>query len=96
MELSDCFWKQWERENSPWKIALLPLSKLLSTEKIISKALIDCDIIHKEFLLLIHAEQNYRKLTESIQIKDSQLHHVEQDRSIEHRKMLKILKQNDK
>ena len=73
----------------------MPLSKLLSTEKIISKALIDCDTIHKEFLLLINDEQNYRKLTESIQIKDNQLRHIEQDRSIEHRKMLKILKQND-
>ena len=31
-----------------------------------------------------------------MQIKDSQLRHVEQDRSIEHRKMLKIFKQDDK
>lgn len=46
-------------------------------------------------ILLINDKQNYLRLKESIQIIDSQLGNTEQDRSIEHCKMLEKLKHKD-
>ena len=70
-----------------------------SIEKIISKALIDSDISHEELRLVIKEEQNYLRLKESIQKKDSQLGDIERDRLIEHGKRTGInekLKQNER
>ena len=70
-----------------------------SIEKIISKALIDSDISHEELRLVIKEEQNYLRLKESIQKKDSQLDDIERDRLIEHGKRTGInekLKQNER
>ena len=57
-----------------------------SIEKIISKALIDPDLSHEEFILVINKEQNYFRLKESIRAKDDQLSDIERDRLIEHGK----------
>lgn len=46
-----------------YKISLFTWNKLNSIEKI-SKALVDSDIIHEEFLLVIKEEQNYNRLEE--------------------------------
>ena len=46
-------------------------------------------------ILLINDKQNYLRLKESIRLIDSQLGNIEQDRSIEHCKMLKKNKHKD-
>ena len=80
------------------KIALLTRSKLNSIEKIISITIIDSDISHDEFTLVINEEQNYFRLKESKRAKDNQLGNIEPDRLTEQSKrigMNKILKQNE-
>ena len=63
------FLKHWERKEKK-KIVLLVRSKLNSIEKMISKAPIDSDSSHKEFLLVINKEQFYHRLKESNRMKD--------------------------
>ena len=58
-------------------------STLNRIEKIISKALIDSDISHKEFTLVINEEQNYFGLKESMKAKENQLSYIEVYRLIE-------------
>ena len=50
-----------KKTNKHRKIALLARSKL-NIEKILSKSLIDSDINHEEFTLVINNEQNYYRL----------------------------------
>ena len=61
------------------KIALLVRSKLNSKQTILSKALINSDVSHEEFTLVINEEPNYLRLKESIKTKDSQLDDPEGD-----------------
>ena len=50
------------KEKKYIKIVLLAKSKLNSIEKIVSKALIDFDISHDEFTVVINEKQSYFKL----------------------------------
>ena len=47
---------------------MLARSKLNSIESKISEALINNEISHEDFMLIINEEKNYRKLKESIKI----------------------------
>ena len=54
------------------KVVLLARSKLNSTEKIISKALLDNEISHEDFTAIINEEKNYQELNEIIRLMKSQ------------------------
>ena len=54
------------------KIDMLARSKLNSIESKISKALINNQISHKGFIIIINEEGNYRKLKESIRMMKGQ------------------------
>ena len=62
-------------------------SKLNGTEKKISKTLIDSDISHGDFTLMISREQIYFKRKESIRA-DVQLGNIEWNRLMEHNKSI--------
>ena len=51
---------------------MLSRSKLNSIETIISKALIDTEISHEDFITVINEGGNYHELKESIRIMKSQ------------------------
>ena len=51
---------------------MLARSKLNSIESKISKALINNQIIHEGFMIIINEEKNYRELKESIRIMKGQ------------------------
>ena len=53
------------------KVVLLARSKLNSTEKIISKALLDNKISHEDFTAIINEEKNYQELKEIIRLMKS-------------------------
>ena len=53
------------------KIVMLARSKLNIIESTISKALIDNEINHKDFTIIINEETNYRELKESIRMMKS-------------------------
>ena len=50
---------------------MLAKSKLNSVEILISRALIDLEISHKEYKSIINEEENYRRLKENIRIMKS-------------------------
>ena len=50
------------------KIVLLARSKLISTEALISKALIDSNVSHDEFVLINNVLKEYSKMTEEIKM----------------------------
>ena len=54
------------------KVVLLARSKLNSTEKIISKALLDNEISHEDFTAIINEEKNHQELKEIIRLMKSQ------------------------
>lgn len=54
------------------KIVLLANKKLKSIENIISKALIDNEINHDDFTIIMNGEKKYRKLKESTRMMKSQ------------------------
>lgn len=62
--------------------------KLDNIERIISIALIDSDVSHEEFTLVINKEQNYFRIKESIRAKDDQLTEVEWNKLIDHGKRI--------
>ena len=77
----------------------MALSKLNTIEKIMSKALMDSDMSHEEFTLVINEKQNFLRLKESIKRKDSQLGDIKRDRLIQHGKnngISELLKQNER
>ena len=47
---------------------MLARSKLNSTESKISKALINNELSHEDFMTIINKERNYRQLNESIRM----------------------------
>ena len=75
-----------KNKNKHRKVTLFGRCKLDSIEKIISKALLDSNISHEEFLLV-----NYLRLKKSIMTKDNQLGDIEMNIGID-----EILKQNDR
>ena len=54
------------------KIVMLARSKLDSTESKISEALINIEISHEEFMIIINEEKKYGELKESIRMMNSQ------------------------
>ena len=77
----------------------MALSKLNTIEKIMSKALMDSDMSHEEFTLVINEKQNFLRLKESIKRKGSQLGDIKRDRLIQHGKnngISELLKQNER
>ena len=71
------------KKNRHRKTALFARGRLNSIEKIKIKALIDFDISHRDYTLVINFEkQNYFRLKESIRAKDEILGNIEQDRLI--------------
>ena len=62
---------------------MLSRSKLNSAESKISKALINNDISHKDFMTIINEEKNYRELKESIRMMNSQRIDTEKNNLIE-------------
>ena len=51
---------------------MLARSKLNSIESKISEALINKEISHEDFMLIINEEKNYREVKESIRMMNSQ------------------------
>ena len=54
------------------KIVMLARSKLNSIENKVSEALINREISHEDFMIVINEEKNYRELKESIRMMNSQ------------------------
>ena len=67
-----------------------------SIEKMISKALIDSDISHEKFTLMINEEQYCLRLKESIRTKDSPLGAIERDRLTERGERIGSMKYSNK
>ena len=65
------------------KVVLLARSKLNSTEKIISKALLDNKISHEDFTAIINEEKNYQELKEIIRLMKSQRNDTKKKNLIE-------------
>ena len=72
------------------KIVMLARSKLNSIESKISKALINNEIIHEDFLRIIEEEKKYRELKESIRMMNSQRSDAEKINLIEEGKKIGI------
>ena len=62
---------------------MLATCKLNSIEKLVSQALINIEISHEEFKVIINEEENYRRLNEDIRIMKSS---DEKDELIENNK----------
>ena len=54
------------------KIVMLARSKLSSIERKVSEALINNEIRHEDFIMIINEEKKYRELKESIRMMNSQ------------------------
>ena len=68
------------------KIVMLARSKLNSIESKISKALMDNEISHEDFMTILNEERKYRELKESIRMTNSQRSDVEKISLIEESK----------
>ena len=62
---------------------MLTRSKLNSIESKISEALINNEISHKDFMIIINEEKQYRELKYSIRMMNSQRSDVEKNKLIE-------------
>ena len=65
------------------KIIMLDRSKLNSIERKVSEALINNEISHEDFRIIINEEKNYRELKESIRMMNSQRSDAEKINLIE-------------
>ena len=77
---------------------MLARSKLNGTENKISKALVDNEIKHEDFITIIDEEKKYRELKESIRMMNSQRSDAERINLIEEGKKIginKVTKQNE-
>ena len=72
------------------KIVMLARSKLNSIESKISKALMDNEISHEDFMTILNEERKYRELKESIRMTNSQRSDVEKISLIEESKKIGI------
>ena len=72
------------------KIVMLARSKLNSIESKISKALINDEISHGDFMTIINEEKKYRELKESIRMMNSQRSDAEKINLIEEGKNVGI------
>ena len=64
------------------KIGMLARSKLNSIKSKISEALINNEISHEDFMIIINEERNYRELKESIRMMKGQRSDTEEDKKI--------------
>ena len=71
---------------------MLTKSKLNSIEKLISKQLIDLEIIHGEYNSIINEGENYRKLKENIRMKSEEILKNKKMKNIKHGSMMDLLK----
>ena len=69
---------------------MLARSKLNSIESKISEALINNEIDHEDFMIIINEERNYRELKESIRMMNSQKGDTEKINLIEEGKKMGI------
>ena len=69
---------------------MLATSKLNSIESKISEALINTEISHEDFMIIINDETKYRELKESIRMMNSQKSDVEKINLIEEGKKIGI------
>ena len=69
---------------------MLARSKLNSIESKISKALINNELSHEDFLTIIEEEKKYRELQESIRMMNSQRNDAEKNKLIEKGKKIGI------
>ena len=77
---------------------MLARSKLISIESKISKALINNDIEHEDFVTIIDEEKKYRELKESIRMMNSQRSDAEKINLIEEGKKIginEVIKRNE-
>ena len=77
---------------------MLARSKWISIESTTSKALIDNEISHDYFIIIMNEEENYRKMKESIRMMKSQRSDTEKNNLIEEGKRTsidKIIKHNE-
>ena len=72
------------------KIIMLPRSKLNSTESKVSEALINSEITHEDFMIIINEEKKYRELKESIRMMNSQRSESKKINLIEEGKKIRI------
>ena len=80
------------------KIVMLARSKLNSVESKISEALINNEITHEDFILIINEEKNYRGLKESIRIMNSQRSDIEKiyfSEKVKKEALMKLLNTNN-
>ena len=71
---------------------MLARSKLNSIESKVSEALINNEISHEDFMIIINKEKNYRELKESIRMMNSQRSDAEKIILIEEGKKIGINK----
>ena len=72
------------------EIIMLARSKLSSIESKVSEALINSEISHEDFMIIINEEKNYRELKESIRMMSSQRSDAEKINLIEEGKKIGI------
>ena len=80
------------------KIIMLARSKLNSIESKISAVLINNEISHEDFMIIINEERNYRELKESIRMMNSQRSDAEKINLIEDGKKIgidEVIKRNE-
>ena len=80
------------------KIIMLARSKLNGIESKVSEALINNEISHEDFTIIINEERNYRELKDSIRMMNSQRSDVEKINLIEEGKKIgidEVIKRNE-
>ena len=79
-------------------VAMLARNKLNSIESKISEALINNEISHEDFMMIINEEKKYQELKESIRMMNSQRSDVEKISLIEEGKKIginEVIKRNE-
>ena len=79
-------------------VAMLARNKLNSIESKISEALINNEISHEDFMVIINEEKKYQELKESIRMMNSQRSDVEKISLIEEGKKIginEVIKRNE-
>ena len=80
------------------EIIMLARSKLSSIESKVSEALINSEISHEDFMIIINEEKNYRELKESIRMMSTQRSDAEKINLIEEGKKIginEVIKRNE-
>ena len=70
---------------------MMAKSKLNSTKTLMSQALIDLEISHKEFKTIVNEKKKYEKIKESIRMMKSSNELIENNKNIRKNKIKKII-----